>query len=257
MCTVSFIARSRGYLLGMNRDEQLIRAKGLPPKLRSVDGVRVIYPSEPGGGTWIALNEFEATLALVNWYSITARVRRNPISRGEVVRTACVANSPGGVESVLDSMPLQRINPFRLIGVFPEKKEVVEWLWNLRRLERTDHAWQTQQWISSGFDEPKAQRVRSRTFRLSKMHATFGSAKWLRRLHGSHAPECGPFSTCMHRADAATVSYTEVAVSPGAAAVFHCVGAPCQNAVLSARRLPNWRSHPPDRNSATTNLRGP
>ena len=256
MCTVSFIARRRGYLLGMNRDEQLTRAKGLPPTLRSVDGVRVISPFEPGGGTWIALNEFDVTLALVNWYSITARVRSNPISRGEVVKTTCVANSPGEVESVLKILLLRQVNPFRLIGVFPEKKKVVQWRWNLRKLERKDHAWQAQQWISSGFDEPKAQRVRSRTFRLSKMHATFGSTKWLRRLHGSHAPECGPFSTCMHRADAATVSYTEVAVSPGAAAVFHCVGAPCQNAVLSVRRLPHRRSLPSDRNSATTNLPG-
>src|SRR5689334_4291843 len=32
MCTVTFIARQRGYCLGMNRDEKLARPIGLPPE---------------------------------------------------------------------------------------------------------------------------------------------------------------------------------------------------------------------------------
>lgn len=229
MCTVSFIARKSGYLLGMNRDEQLTRAKGSPPKLHLLNGVRVIYPSEPSGGTWVALNETGATIALINWYSITTRVTTNPISRGEVVKATCVASSPDEAELALNRMLLHQTNPFRLIGIFPAPAEVVEWQWNLRRLERRDHTWQTQQWISSGFDEPAAKRVRGRTFRQAKMQTTFGSARWLRRLHGSHAPERGPFSTCMHRVDAATVSYTEVLVSGWRALMRYCDGALCQH----------------------------
>src|SRR6266853_2821052 len=77
MCTVTFIARRRGYCLGMNRDEKLARPTGLPPRKKMVNGRAVISPSEPGGGTWIALNDQGATLALINWYSIIARVDRN------------------------------------------------------------------------------------------------------------------------------------------------------------------------------------
>src|SRR5688572_19774021 len=134
MCTVSFIARKQGYLLGMNRDEQLTRAQGLPPKLRSVNGVRVIYPSEPGGGTWISLNESGATLALINWYSITTRVQSHPISRGEIVSAARFASDPTAAEATLNRLPLRRINPFRLIGIFPGRQEVAEWRWNLKQL---------------------------------------------------------------------------------------------------------------------------
>src|SRR5258708_4187482 len=91
MCTVSFIARKNGYALAMNRDEKLTRAAGLPPKLRKVDGRAVLCPSEPGGGTWIALNHSGATLALINWYSVGAHVKIDAISRGEVVNLVSAA----------------------------------------------------------------------------------------------------------------------------------------------------------------------
>jgi len=229
MCTVSFIARKRGYLLGMNRDEQLARENGLPPRLRLVNGVKVVCPSEAGGGTWVALNETGATLALVNWYSITTRVRQNLVSRGEIVRTASFASIPDEVEATLNRLPLPQLNPFRLIGIFPGTREVVEWRWDLRKREREDHAWKSQQWISSGFDEPQAQRIRSRTFRDARKQSTFGRISWLRRLHRSHSPGCGPFSTCMHRTDAATVSYTEVIAGAQSATMCYHAKAPCKH----------------------------
>src|SRR5438067_826329 len=74
MCTVTFIARKRGYCLGMNRDEKLTRPTALPPRKRTVNGRAVLAPSEPGAGTWIALNDQDATLALTNWYSIKSPV---------------------------------------------------------------------------------------------------------------------------------------------------------------------------------------
>lgn len=227
MCTVTFIARKHGYALGMNRDEQLSRVPGLPPSEKTINGCRVIAPSEPGGGTWLALNERGVTFALINWYAITRRVRGKTTSRGRVVNAACAASTPGLAAAALAQLPLQRINPFRLIGIFPASREIAEWRWDLNRLAPKTHRWKDQQWISSGFDEPGAQRVRSRTFRAALQQKSAGSLDWLRRLHRSHWPQPGPFSTCMHRADAATVSYTEVAVSLRQALLRHQGGAPC------------------------------
>lgn len=228
MCTVSFLARRRGYLLGMNRDEKLARVPGLPPATRRFhDGV-ILCPSEPGGGTWIALNDTGTTLALINWYAIPHRVRRNARSRGEVIPSASHAARPAEVDAALAGLPLRQVNPFRLIGIFSRTCEVVEWRWDLRRLSRLARAWRTQQWISSGYDEPMAQRIRSQTFRRALRQKTAGTRAWLRRLHRSHAPERGPNSICMHRADAATVSYTEVEVAPRCMAMFHVGGAPCR-----------------------------
>lgn len=227
MCTVTFIARRHGYALGMNRDEQLTRVPGLPPSTKIIQECRVMAPSEPGGGTWMALNERGVTFALINWYAITRRARGETVSRGRVVNAACAAGSPDWADAALAQLPLGQINPFRLIGIFPASGEITEWRWNLNRLVRKHHGWQDQQWISSGFDEPAVQRVRSQTFRAALKQKSAGSLDWLRRLHRSHRPQPGPFSICMHRVDAATVSYTEVAVSPRRAVMRHHGGPPC------------------------------
>jgi len=237
MCTVTFIARKRGYLLGMNRDEKLSRPAGLPPSKRKLHGHRVIYPSEPGGGTWISLNDSGVTLALINWYSVARRVTTNPVSRGEVIPSMSTADSAEFVEAGLAKLPFPSINPFRLIAIFPKSRSAVEWRWDLRELTRTDHNWRSRQWISSGFDEPTAQTIRSRTFKRFLTQTSAGTSDWLRRLHSSHTPECGPFSTCMHRPDAVTVSYTQISVSPRKASLRHISGAPCKAAETNARRL--------------------
>jgi len=227
MCTVTFIPRRKGYRLGMNRDEQRSRVKGRPPEPVGRDGCVSLSPSEPKGGTWIGLNDRGITLALINWYSVTHRAGKRPVSRGEIIPAARAAGSPDEVVAALRSLPLRRVNPFRLIGVFPGLQLIVEWRWDLQRLVARRHPWTARQWISSGFDEPKAQRVRGATFRQARQQASFGSLDWLRRLHRSHAPEPGPFSTCMHRSNAVTVSYTEVNVMGSRGAMVYHDGPPC------------------------------
>jgi hypothetical protein len=230
MCTVSLIVRKSGYTLGMNRDEQLTRAPGLPPSKKTINGSIVLSPSEPGGGTWIALNDSGVTFALINWYSVTRRAKGEIVSRGQVVESASGAKTPGLADAALTQLQLKRINPFRLIGIFPVTGEIVEWRWDLKGLVHKKHRWNNRQWISSGFDEPAAQRVRSRTFREALKQKSAGSFGWLRRLHRSHSPQAGPFSTCMHRTDAATVSYTEVNITPTTTSMSYQAGPPCKGA---------------------------
>jgi hypothetical protein len=149
-------------------------------------------------------------------------------SRGQVVNAACTAKTPDSTVAALAQLPLGQINPFRLIGIFPATKEIVEWRWDLERLVRQKHQWQDQQWISSGFDEPVALQIRSRTFREALKQKSAGSLGWLRRLHRSHAPQRGAFSTCMHRTDAITVSYTEIVLASRYATMRYLRGTPCQ-----------------------------
>jgi hypothetical protein len=227
MCTVTFIARQRGYCLGMNRDEKLTRAAAFPPTRKKIVGGTVLSPSEPGGGTWIAVNDSGTTFALINWYSVPGQVLGQAMSRGEVVNSVCTGDMPDFTDIELGQLPIRSINPFRLIGIFPVPKKVVEWSWDLKKIVRKNHTWKTQQWISSGFDELAAQRVRGTTFRKARQQRSDGSLDWLRRLHRSHSPQAGPLSTCMHRSDAATVSYTEVLVSPHRATMRYHAGEPC------------------------------
>ena len=153
------------------------------------------------------------------------------------MKCALPSDSSALVDAALAELPLARLNPFRLIGVFPTHKTVVEWCWNLERLERLEHAWRTNTWISSGFDEPGAQQTRGKIFHDALQQPSAGRANWLRRRHRSHQPERGPYSTCMHRADAATVSYTEITVSRQMAAMRYTPGPPCCTASMPALRL--------------------
>ena len=230
MCTVTFIPRDVGYYLAMNRDEQLKRIAGLPPQPRILNGHTILCPSEPGGGTWISLNDARVCFALINWYSVPARVTVGAVSRGEVVKAASPSCRSEEADKKISSLPLHCINPFRLIGIFPDGREVAEWRWDLKKIVRCDHDWKAQQWISSGFDELKAQNLRGSTFQEARRENSAGTLEWLYRLHSSHHPEHGPFSTCMHRADAATVSYTEICVSTEGGLMRYCNGSPCLNA---------------------------
>ena len=58
--------------------------------------------------------------------------------------------------------------------------------------------------------------------------------------HRSHYPERGPFSTCMHRDDARTVSFTWVRVDPAEVRMRYSPDSPCRhwppNAPLVLRR---------------------
>jgi len=237
MCTVTFISRKTGYLVGMNRDEKLTRVAGLPPRKRIIDGRIVTYPSEPTGGTWISLNDAGVTFALINWYSVLTKPKGHWASRGEIIPSICTALGPHTIDRQLAALPLKSIKPFRLIGIFKSSHQVKEWQWDLKRLLSKDHEWKPQQWISSSFDEPSAQKIRGRTFREFRSQAYPGTINWLRRLHSSHSPSCGPFSTCMHRDDATTVSYTEICVSSGEYFLSHLCNSLCQSCTFHSSRF--------------------
>jgi hypothetical protein len=239
MCTVTFWPKRRGYRLAMNRDESRTRPLGLPPQRHTLERREVLHPSEPTGGTWISVNDRGIGFALVNWYSVTARAAGKSLSRGDIILRLRTTENLAEADAMLRRHPLLRTNPFRLIGVFPAEETLREWRWNTVELETRDFAWKPVQWISSGLDEPGAQKSRSQVFREKCGLATAGTAEWLRRLHRSHAPEFGPYATCMHRPDAQTVSYTEIGVGPGVIDMRHCQGPPCSGQWTGKRVLPS------------------
>ncbi len=232
MCSVTFWPRRRGFVLGMNRDEQRSRVAGLPPAGFILGERMVVHPREPHGGTWISVNDRGVCFGLVNWYAIPARAPLPTVSRGEVVLAVRTCDTGSEAGAQIAALPLPRMNPFRLVGYFEAEQRVVEWRWDGRELTVTHHPWSAGQWLSSGFDEPTAQRLRSAAYQRVVSEPDAGSVEWLRRLHGSHEPECGPFSICMHRDDAATVSYTEVDVGAGGVVMRHCNGPVCAGAPL-------------------------
>ena len=237
MCTVTFWPRRGGYRLAMNRDEQWTRPTSLPPSPSSRGDRILLAPSEPGGGTWIGLRDDGAAFALVNWYSCPVSHPNASTSRGLVVPLLLEHGEPDGTPGDLEFLCRRGMRPFRVIGLFPGSERLREWRWDGTLLSEERHPWESRQWISSGKDESTALRIRGIEFERRRQEIGSGSLGWLRSLHGSHTPERGAFSHCVHREDAGTVSYTEIAVTQRRAAMYHRPGCPCLGAPGSWHRV--------------------
>jgi Transport and Golgi organisation 2 len=237
MCTVSFEPSAGGFYLAMNRDEKCSRVQALPPSVVRIGGIRAVYPREPGGGTWISVSENGVCLALINWHRITGEPAGSVLSRGQVIIELAGARSADEITNGIKNLPLRQFRPFRLIAIAPRPRTVTEWRWNLKALRPRRHEWGTQHWFSSGFDELEAEAQRRRVCRQWRKQSAVHGPRGLRRLHRSHAPERGPFSICMHRADAATLSYTEVAVTTKFIRMSYFTGPPCRARVPVTRRI--------------------
>ena len=227
MCTVSFLPSPQGFYLAMNRDEKRDRFAALPPEIAEFENHRVLFPREPTGGTWISANDTGVCLALINWHRIKREPNNGVRSRGEVIRKLAGISTSDEISTAVKKLPLRKLRPFRLVAIVSAENRVIEWRWNLNRLSVRKHSWGSRHWFSSSFDEATAEAERTRACAALPDESAKRDLKWLRRLHRSHEPERGPFSICMHRPDAATVSYTEVAVGGQSVVMCYKDGPPC------------------------------
>ena len=229
MCTLSFVPGPirGGFVVAMNRDEKRTRSRALPPATVDFVSTRAVFPRESTGGTWIAANDAGTCLALINWHRIEREPPDEIVSRGQVVPALIGKSSAATISAGIREMPLRKVRPFRLIAVIAPDQVLIEWRWDLRVLTRRKHPWRLQHWFSSGFDEPGAAWSRRRVCREARKRASATGVEWLRRLHRSHSPVRGPFSICMHRNEAKTVSYTEVTFVPRRVTMRYRSGSPC------------------------------
>lgn len=261
MCTVIFIPTGDGCRLGTNRDELRTRAKGTFPAPRIVDGLPVLGPRESSSGSWTCANAAAAAFALLNWHpaqkaSAKTKEPQNAVSRGTIVESAAGCRHSAAVETMFSKQPLPRIRPFRLLGIFNVDKTLREWLWDGKELSRRNFAWEPRLWASSSLDEKTAQQTRQAVFQSALSAKDFGSLHWLRSLHRTHLPEKGPFSICMHRKEASTLSYTETEINRSRIRVRHLNGPPCASKNPGNRKNKTF-SQPQEREIQLANLASP
>ena len=234
MCTLSVITLDNGYLLGMNRDERIVRGAGERPEIHGLNGTTAIYPSDGTGGTWIAANEHGIGLALLNWNGVV----RHPLdvgkvrSRGEIIPALGHSSRMTDLQLAFGLLDLERTPPFRLVGVFLSEQAIGEWRWDSFRLSFDAQGWHSRHWFSSSRSDRDAESLRGAACRNVENESDAGSVPWLRRLHASHVGGAGPFSLCVHRDDVKTLSYSEVMVTPGHVQMGHFRGSPCTMAQI-------------------------
>lgn len=233
MCTVSWLHGTEGYQLLCNRDERTTRRQAKQPRLQVRDGVRYLAPLDPDrGGTWLAVNEFGLCVALLNGAVLhaipdQAGLNADAISRGLLIPELITSTTGADVMQRLGRMPLQRFPAFTMVVLEPLGPALAA-EWSGSEFTVLPDADRHMPLISSSVQQEAAREFRQRDLqrRIGQVGQLSSAVLW--EFHESHGPGPGALSTCMHRADAQTVSFSWVQVGQGSVDFFYSPGAPCQ-----------------------------
>ena len=227
MCTVSWIHQDDGYHLLCNRDERHTRKPALPARVHERGDVRYIAPIDGDrGGSWIGVNQFGLSLCLLNRYQDSEQsATGSKESRGLLLAGLMDAQSRAEVHFRVLETDLSRFEPFTLVALEPQEKALVVH-WTGRECLSAWDGEAAMPLTSSSYDPVGAGKSRIRCFE----HLVGGpgkTAELLFRFHASHEPVRGPYSTCMHRNDARTVSFSWIRVVAGKIEFRYHPEAPC------------------------------
>jgi len=250
MCTVSWLTQAGGYVLLCNRDERYTRRPALGPRLVAQRGVSFIAPADGDhGGSWIGVNHFGLTMSLLNRYGDSpAESAASFTSRGLLLTALLDCEHAREVYERVQATQLGNFQPFTMAVLSPDEKPLVlDWTGHdiSIRPEVDSHA----PLVSSSLQEPQISVWRKEQFR--RMLSETGNeeapptAELLWQFHRSHLPERGPYSVCMHREDASTVSLSVVTVTQERVEFVYRPGAPCIAAPAEKVSLARVLSVPP------------
>lgn len=224
MCTTSWLNFNDGYRLFFNRDEKHTRRAGVPPEVRRLRGVSFISPLDGDHcGTWIAVNEFGLTLCLLNRHDGPP----GSVSRGLLLLDLADSSDQVAVAGRLAEASLGLYSPFTLAALQPGQEAVVL-EWDGRSLAARFDGDSLMPLTSSSHETVAVIARRRAEFRRIVQANDPASLELLRRFHRSHDPAPSAYSVCMHRDDAATVSFSSVLVSHGWIEFEYLGSSPCR-----------------------------
>ncbi len=226
MCTVSWLHSASGYELFCNRDERKTRPAAWPPRVRVLRGVKFIAPLDAQhGGSWLAVNQFGLALCLLNRYDAAPQPRPDGyISRGLLLTDLLDCADSSAVEKRLAKIPLRSFQPFTLAVLQPRAAvRLCQWNGAILQFEVAAQLPLT----SSSFDTQNVIAQRQAYFAQLQAAAGGVNTALLRRFHHSHDPLAPAAAVCMHRADAQTVSFSHVSVTPQRVEFRYTAHAPC------------------------------
>ncbi len=228
MCTVSWLHNANGYELFCNRDERKTRAAAWPPRARELHGVKFIAPIDAQhGGSWLTVNQFGTTFSLLNRYDTSSPPsgQRAPISRGLLLYDLLDCVTPPQIEARLTGLPLTSFQPFTL-AVVPLHAPARLCQWNGNELFTEDAP--AGPLTSSSFDTSNVIAQRQAHFAALQKAEGAISTELLNRFHHSHEPLAHASAVCMHRAEAETVSFSHLVVTPRRIEFRYSPHSPCR-----------------------------
>lgn len=227
MCTVSWLhyrdSGRSGYELFCNRDEKRTRPAAESPATHERNGVSYMAPLDvEAGGSWIAVNEFAVSLCLLNAGSTPGKM-----SRGLLIPELIDSQTLDQVATKVSQMDLTSYAPFTLLALDAGRPAmVIEWDGVSQKL--IPDAESLMPLTSSSFDTERVRQTRLETFDRLRQKAGRVDTALLFDFHQNHGEGPSAYSTCMHREDAATVSFSWIKVENGSAEFFYAPGATCE-----------------------------
>lgn len=214
MCTVSAV-HSPDYAslrVVINRDERRLRMAARPPARVEKHGTQAVWPvDQEAGGTWVAASEHGLAFVLINVTPSAPGSRRadTGISRGAVIPSLIGGVDISDVERRFAAGPARwPCSPFKLLVASLDRILV---------LSRDGAADVSAPYIlsSSSLGDARVEQPRRQLF--EHLLATSDHA-WRAqdRLHQHAWPDRRDISVMMSRADACTVSRTEILLTHGA-----------------------------------------
>ncbi|NIM02474.1 MAG: hypothetical protein GTN89_16980 [Acidobacteria bacterium] len=228
---MSWLRDEDGYDLFFNRDEKRSRLRAEPPEVRSIGTTSVLAPRDgEAGGSWIAANEHGVSLALLNGY-LGADVAAAPAagewtSRGKLVMDLADCATAGEAAERLQGHDLTSFRSFHLAAFDPGSSLLLSW--SDGSLEcSTDDSFSAPL-ISSSFNYEEVAESRRSLYREFSEAAGMHPVEAALAYHRSHRPARGPYSACMHREDARTISFTWVRVDADRVRMRYAPDSPCR-----------------------------
>jgi hypothetical protein len=178
------------------------------------------------GGTWIGVNEFGVSVCLLNGKNASGRAPA-VCSRGLIVRDLIWADSVRECALWLNQIDLTRVAPFVVLLLQPEMPATVGH-WDGERLMLDGSADSSIPLTSSSYDPGGAREIRQKEFRTLTRSGDRIDPSALYAFHRSHRHGPSPYSVCMHRPDAETVSFSHIVVTPDEVRFSYSPAAPCR-----------------------------
>lgn len=238
MCTVSWFHTTDGYQLFCNRDERLTRLKAIPPRLHKHRNVTYIAPEDGDHrGTWIGVNQFGLALCLLNRYQDSnIDSTSSYTSRGLLVADLLDSYSQADFQDRIEGRDLSVFQPFTIVAIEPEKNRLLVG-WTGRERIINSNAESELPLVSSSYDFAGAAESRRSIFHHLTQESGETNTETFSDFHASHLPARGPYSPCMHRADAETVSFSRITVTEDNIEFWYHPLSPCQQAEATTVNL--------------------
>jgi hypothetical protein len=131
------------------------------------------------------------------------------------------------VQERVSGFCLDQYEPFTLLALVPDAPALLL-NWSGRQLFHHFNDENTMLLVSSSYDQRGAEILRKDLFSKIRSERGQRDTEWLHTFHASHLPYRGPYSPCMHREDASTVSFSCVRVSGARTEFSYFSGAPCK-----------------------------